>query len=162
MKKIFSTLTSKLLQLLRWLFAEERITVAVVLSVIIWLICFGRADVYASELTFHVPIPEQYNWTINRPNLDKIAYCVAYHETKNFTIGYGKTHKNGYGIMTWENGYREPKRYNTQEESTNDFKRIWSKYYGGRVPTYKDAVKWSGNDRPEAWYYNFNWCYNNN
>ena len=43
--------------------------------------------------------------------------------------------------------------YNTPEESFEEFKKIWVAVYGGKYPTYNDAVKWTGNDKPDNWLY---------
>lgn len=56
--------------------------------------------------------------------------------------------------MTWKNGYREPKYYNSFEESHKDCQRIWNSYYG-RLPDRALADKWTGKDRAVSWMRNF-------
>jgi len=53
--------------------------------------------------------------------------------------------------MTWPNGVRQLKWYNSTQESFDDFKRVWLRGYGGRFPTLADAVKYTGSDRAETW-----------
>ena len=61
--------------------------------------------------------------------------------------------------MTWEKGYREYKRYNTQAESFEDFKRIWSKSYK-TFPDIRHALVWTGDDRKISWLKNVKDSYN--
>ena len=62
--------------------------------------------------------------------------------------------------MEWPNGgKRRLKKYNSIEDSFNDFIRIWSKYYK-RYPTLAEARKWTGNDAPYTWLNNVNFYYN--
>ena len=61
--------------------------------------------------------------------------------------------------MTWPNGKRTGKWYATKEESYADFKRIWSTHYK-IFPTYRLAVKWTGNDHPQTWLNNVTKYYN--
>jgi len=75
-------------------------------------------------------------------DLDKLAWAVAMHETKDCTLGNSATRNNCFGIMTWVNWPREYKTYETKEASYADFKRIWSSYYGG-MPNYAKAKKYS-------------------
>lgn len=63
--------------------------------------------------------------------------------------------------MTWENGYREQKTYDSTDQSFEDFKRIWEKYYE-RYPDRQLAIKWTGNDRAETWLKNVNYYYEKN
>lgn len=114
------------------------------------------------ELTFNLEPPTEYNWTLL--DLDKLAWAVAMHETgycTNLGSPTANARNNCWGIMTWKNGPRELKTYSTTNEGSEDFKRIWARYYGG-LPTYQDAEKYSGKDRAQAWYYNVLWAYNNN
>ena len=83
-------------------------------------------------------------------DLNKLARAVAHAETGDCTKGAGLSHNNAFGIMTWPNGKRQFKRYATCEESYEDFKRIWSSYYG-RFPDHRLAVKYTGNDRAHTW-----------
>lgn len=92
-------------------------------------------------------------------DLDKLAKAVARHETGGCTLGSGRTHNNAFGIMQWKNGKRSFKRYETCEQSYEDFKRIWTAYYG-RFPDLALAKKYSGNDRPNQWLSNVTAFYN--
>jgi len=92
-------------------------------------------------------------------DIDKLAYAVAMAETGNCTKGYGKTRNNCFGIMSWPNGRRTAKWYDSPEDSYNDFKRIWSEYYGS-FPDYQMAKKWTGNDHPAIWLANVTEIYN--
>jgi len=149
-----------LLNILRFMFCKKNREITLILLAMFLVFSLAEKRAYAA-ITFNVPVPTEYNWDIDRVDLDRLAYAISFQETKDFTLGCGKTHNNGFGIMTWVNGHREPKRYETKQASIDDFKRIWRTHYGNRIPTYQDAVKWSGNDRAEAWYYNVHWIYNN-
>jgi len=92
-------------------------------------------------------------------NLDCLAVGVATAETGNFTKGSGVSKLNGFGVMFWPNGVRTLKTYATKQESIDDFKRIWSKFYGG-YPTYAMAKKWTGNDHVDSWQLNVKRAYN--
>jgi hypothetical protein len=76
------------------------------------------------------------------------------HETKDCTLGVGKTKNNCFGIR--RGGKFET--YANKEESYEDFKRVWQKYYGG-MPNYQKARKYSGNDRTQNWINNVNNVY---
>ena len=91
-------------------------------------------------------------------NIDKLAYCVAIAETGDCTAGMGVTKNNCFGIMTWPNGRRTGKWYESKEASYEDFKRIWSTYYIG-FPTYYMADKWTGGDRIQTWLNTVTNCY---
>lgn len=97
------------------------------------------------------------NQTFNDPfiifDIDRLAYAVSCAETSCGTKGSAVSHKNAFGIMTWEHGYRELKHYKSIKDSHEDFKRIWSKGYGN-FPTMKEAYVWTGNDSPKQWYNN--------
>jgi hypothetical protein len=92
-------------------------------------------------------------------DLDCIAYAVAIAETGDCTQGAGISNNNCFGIMHWPNGIRQLKTYNSKEESYADFRKIWTQYYGG-FPTYKMAVKWTGNDNPHTWLSNVTKAHN--
>lgn len=107
---------------------------------------------------------EKYGRSWKIVDLDKLAYCVGWHETKMCSSQGSPTanaKNNCYGIMTWQRGYRELKYYPTKEDSTKDFIRIWKRGYGGRIPTESDAIIYTGNDRARHWYLNVTSCYNN-
>lgn len=52
--------------------------------------------------------------------------------------------------MSFPNGKRQLKHYNSHEESFDDFKRLWETKYGG-FPTISQARKYTGNDNAERW-----------
>ena len=84
-------------------------------------------------------------------------------ETNDCTKGMGLNNKfnNCFGIMTWSRGFREGKTYRSKEESYEDFKKIWIKFYGNHFPTWNDAAKWTGNDNPNNWLKNVSYYYYN-
>lgn len=84
-------------------------------------------------------------------DLDKLAYAVAMAETADCTTGIGPRTNNCFGIMHWPNGVRTPKTYASKEEAYEDFKRIWTRGYGGVMPGMAAAQTWTGGDKPQAW-----------
>jgi len=138
-------------------------TVWLIWFMILWAFLSGIGVTKAGyDLQFNLNPPADHNW--NLVDLDKLAWAVGMHETKYCTSPGSPTankRNNCWGIMTWEKGYRELKTYSTTDEGKEDFKRIWSSFYGG-LPTYQDAKRYSGEDKAEAWYYNVLWAYNNN
>lgn len=94
----------------------------------------------------------------NGYDIDKLARCVAKHETVSCTKGSAK-YNNCHGIMQWDKkGNRSFRRYKTKEDSYEHFKAIWQKSYGG-LPNLAKAKKYSGNDRANIWLANVNKCY---
>jgi hypothetical protein len=94
-------------------------------------------------------------------DLEKLAKAVAMHETKDCTLGNSAlVHNNAFGIMQWDSqGNRSFKKYESCEESYEDFERIWKTHY--RVFPNEDLAKiYSGNDRHEAWLANVTKFYN--
>lgn len=89
-------------------------------------------------------------------DLDKLALAVAYAETSNCKNAQWN---NCHGIMHWPNGVREQRRYNSTDESFEEFKDIWKRIYG-RYPDMRLAIKYTGNDRPQTWLNNVNHYYN--
>lgn len=89
-------------------------------------------------------------------DIDRLAYAVAMAETKNGTLGYGKTHNNAFGIKKGNTvpcqtvGARKMCKFDSIEDSYAAFKKIWSKWYGG-FPTKRSAAIWTGNDNPDSW-----------
>ena len=86
-------------------------------------------------------------------SIDRLAYAIAQAETQDCTTGMGVTKSNCFGLMAWPNGVRTGKTYSSKEESYEDFKRVWTKHYGG-FPTWYMAQRWTGNDNPVVWYNN--------
>jgi len=56
--------------------------------------------------------------------------------------------------MSWPNGVRTQRTFPTIQASHDAFKELWVRAYGGRLPTMKDAIKYSGNDKAAAWHAN--------
>lgn len=100
--------------------------------------------------------------TINDNHMDRLAHAIAVAETGDCTTGMGATKNNCFGIMewpAWNNYKRVGKTYNSKAEAYDDFKRIWTQYYGSRYPTWNDAVKWTGNNNPTTWLNNVKSAY---
>jgi len=90
-------------------------------------------------------------------DMDKLAWAVAMHETKNCTARNavtGRARNNCHGIMSWPNGQRTQRTYPNIQASHDAFKELWVRAYGGRLPTMQDARKYSGNDQAAAWHAN--------
>lgn len=90
-------------------------------------------------------------------DLDKLALAIRTAETSNCTAGTAITYNNCYGI---KNGSIAPCNrqstggfciYDSHEESTQAFKKIWVEGYGGEFPTYYAASVWTNNDSPDTW-----------
>ena len=83
-------------------------------------------------------------------DINKLAYAVAMQETKNCTIWTGRFN-NCFWITNWNTAPCKRMvgrmcEYDTQEESYEAFKIIWSKWYKW-LPDIGKAKKWSWNDR---------------
>lgn len=92
-------------------------------------------------------------------DLDKLAYAVAMHETKNCTVGNSASRNNCFWIMQWDKkGKRSFKSFSTKEESYEAFKTLWAKHYKW-LPTKAKARRYSGNDRADIWLANVNYYY---
>jgi len=98
-------------------------------------------------------------------DLNKLAYCVAMHETKDGLLGYGKDYNNVHGI---KNGNTAPCKkiginrmciYADKEESYEAFKKIWVTWYK-TFPNIKLANKYTSQDRAYNWLNNVTNCYN--
>ena len=98
-------------------------------------------------------------------NINKLAYAVAYHETKNCQLWYGKKYNNCFWIKQNRTarcdkvGRNKMCIYKTPEDSYKAFKIIWSKWYWW-LPTIEMAKRWSGNDRAKEWRRNVLYIYN--
>lgn len=94
-------------------------------------------------------------------DLDKLAYSVAMHETKNCTLDYWSALQNNcFWIGKFQNWKRVWfKYYNSPEDSYDDFKRIRTSYYWW-LPDINKAIKYSWNDRAEEWLNNVMFYYN--
>lgn len=93
-------------------------------------------------------------WKEQQLDINKLARAVAWHETKDCTLGVGATHNNCFGFRRG-GGFV---RYDTVEESYADFKRTWQRYYK-IFPTIKEARIYSGDDRAEDWLRNVEFKY---
>jgi len=130
----------------------------VVLCGLLFIALNGDAQAHQT-LTFKLDPPVEYDWTLEKVDMDKLAMAVALQETGYCTSKGSPTansRNNCWGIM----GRNGLKAYKTKEEGKADFIRIWNTYYGG-IPTYKQAKRYSGNDKAEAWYYNVLFAYDN-
>lgn len=100
-------------------------------------------------------------------DIDKLAYAVAYHETKDCTLGYGASYNNCFWIKLWrtapcENvGKNKMCIYNSPEESYEAFKKIWTETWYNWYPTLAKAISWSWNDRASEWLNTVLYIYNN-
>ena len=92
-------------------------------------------------------------------DIDKLAFAVSMAETWNCSQWIWPKYNNCFGIKNWNTAPCEKVWvnnmciYNTPEESFEAFKKIWVAVYGGKYPTYNDAVRWTGNDKPDNWLY---------
>ena len=109
-----------------------------------------------------VEIVEQKNIDNFWVDIDKLAYAVAMAETWNCTKWIWPKYNNCFWIKNWSIAPCKKRTtsgnigmciYNTQAESYEAFKKIWLQWYGDRFPTYQDAVRWTGNDKPDNWLY---------
>lgn len=92
-------------------------------------------------------------------DLNQLAYAVAMAETKNCTVWNSASRNNCFWIMQWDKKWnRSFKSYATINDSYEDFKRIWKKYYKV-FPTKREAQKWTGKDRDVSWLNNVTYYY---
>jgi len=98
-------------------------------------------------------------------NINKLAYAVAYHETKNCQLWYWKDYNNCFWIKqnrtarcdkVWRN---KMCIFKTPEDSYVAFKIIWKKWYW-ELPNLEKAKRWSWNDRAKDWLRNILYIYN--
>ncbi len=103
---------------------------------------------------------------ITNVDMDKLAYAIRMAETGDCTKGYGLEYNNCYGIKNGsiapceEIGRNRMCMYKKPEDSTEAFKQIWIKGYGGQFPSYKAAQVWTGSSNPQAWINNVSFYYN--
>lgn len=113
---------------------------------------FGNRYNFRDNIKYKVP-PYNTKWSL--VDLDKLAYAVSMHESKGCNSFVARYYNNCFGIRRggkWQG-------YTTQQDSFDDFKDIWRKYYGG-FPTLEMAERYSGKDRAEAWLNNVTYYYN--
>lgn len=109
-------------------------------------------------------VPDDSRPTDTQVDLDKLAYAVAMAETKNCTVGVGKSQLNCFGIR---NGNTAPCKkeknrfcvYDDPKESYEAFKIIWERWYGG-LPNIQKAKKWTAT-QPHEWLANVLHIYHN-
>ena len=94
--------------------------------------------------------------TTQNVNLDALSKAVAMHETHDCADQVGSALVNNCHGIIRNGGFV---RYNTPEESHEDFKDLWLRVYGDRVPTLYLAQIYSGNDRAEQWLSNVLYFY---
>lgn len=109
--------------------------------------CFQKPTAKAQTVEIPVVILKELDAQPEvQVDLNKLAYAVAQAETSNCTEGVGKTKNNCFGIRR-KGAFVS---YGSPEESYEDFKNVWSRYYGG-LPTIAKARKYTANDKPETW-----------
>lgn len=92
-------------------------------------------------------------------DIDCLADAVAVAETGYCQEGSGLTRNNCFGIMAWTaEGKRYLKSYEKNEDSFEDFKRIWEKGYD-MYPNMDAADAWTGKDNAATWLGNVNTAY---
>jgi hypothetical protein len=91
-------------------------------------------------------------------DLEKLAAAVAMAESGtplgiNDRCGtlWHTTARNCWSLMSWTGGKRHLQKFKSLAEGKTAFKALWMRSYGGGLPTMKEAVKYSGNDRPRQW-----------
>ena len=53
--------------------------------------------------------------------------------------------------MSWVGGKRHLQKFASMAAGKEAFKSLWVRGYGGRFPTLKDAIKYTGNDKAYGW-----------
>ena len=87
-------------------------------------------------------------------DLDKLYLAVAYAESGNCKTAWHQKANNCISIMSWAGGRRHLRSFASRNDAKNYFKKLWVRSYGGRLPTLKDAIKYTGNDKAKAWHKN--------
>lgn len=122
--------------------------------IITMILCASPSKATSEPLQFGEILKDQISsldtkWQLY--DIDRLAHAVAIAETGDCTTGIGPTHNNCFGIR-YKGKFA---RYQTKEAAYKDFKRIWSKYYGG-LPDHRMARKWTGGDHAGTWLANVN------
>ena len=97
-------------------------------------------------------------------DLDALSLAVARHETGNCALDTNFTRVNNcHGIKIMGKPASYPNCYTGGcfKNSHEHFKNIWKRLYGG-VPTWEQAVRYSGNDRANYWFNNVTAFYKEN
>jgi len=91
---------------------------------------------------------------IQKPKFDihRLSYAVARQETGSCTTGTGVSHNNCHWIMMRVDWKRQPRYFNTKQESYEYFERMWqnSRYYHW-FPTLAMAKKYVGESDGQHW-----------
>jgi len=86
---------------------------------------------------------------------DKLYRAVAVAEStykgKPCNTPWHKAANNCVSIMSWAGGRRHLKKFSSIEANKQEFKRIWIKGYGDHLPTLREAIKYTGNDKARGW-----------
>lgn len=106
------------------------------------------------------------NTTKNKPDTKfspyKLCIAIAGHETafcSNEHIG-PRLYNNCTSIMSWRNGKRYIRKFATKTDSIKACAKLWNDHYGG-MPTMKQAIRYSGNDKAADWLKNVTYFYIN-
>jgi len=93
-------------------------------------------------------------------DLDRLAKAVAIAETDNCTKGEWADYNNCFKSMELDSmGIPHPKKYNSHEESYDEFKTHWTTFYDS-FPTYEMAMMWTGSDNADTWLEDVIYYYN--
>jgi len=90
----------------------------------------------------------------------KLAIAVGKHETAGCTKGWGALYNNCVGKRVYNGVELVPARFATKEDSYRDFEEFWGRMYGNTVPTWENAVTYSGDDRAKEWFNNVTYFLN--
>lgn len=91
------------------------------------------------------------NNTNTSVDLDKLYHAVAVAESGNCSTAWHKKANNCVSIMSWKGGKRHLRSFSSIDDSKAYFKQLWVRAYGNRLPTLKDAIKYTGNDKAYGW-----------
>ena len=87
-----------------------------------------------------------------------LTKAIAQAETGYFKHGSGKTHNNPCGYMTWVNGPREFKYFDTKQQGFDAcYSLIKRKYQEYTIDSM--ANRWTGSDRADTWAKNVKYWY---
>jgi hypothetical protein len=132
----------------------------VVFLVIAFLLLFGCGDSRANnQIIFQLQPQKEWSRPWKLFDIDRLALAVSYAETGGCKDGTALKRNNCHGIMDWKNGKRSPRWFNSQQDSFETFKSIWLEHYKC-YPTIKEAIIWTGNDKPYEWLATVNHYYN--
>lgn len=120
----------------------------------------GRAS---HQTDLNEKLPPQI--AVHRPDapvlvLDKLYHAVAVAESNNCSTAWHKSTNNCVSIMSWTGGTRHLKQFKSIDDNRKAFKELWVRSYGNRLPTIKEAAKYTGNDNAGSWLGNVLKTYN--